>query len=122
MIDYEWCIETLDANSAFERFSMDIVDQDFDSRLRNLDADTAWSAIDGKRRDNQCNHLCLVRSEWDEHLGLTDRVYAYVTCDATLPDTFESCEGNRPNMQVPKRFHRELQVFRQCRSRKKATT
>lgn len=90
--EYEWCYETVDKSSG------DIIDLDFEDKLCNF------------QDDRKTDTLCLVRREGDETEGEQDRLWAYVK-SGKLPETFKNSMGESVSINVPKRFHSELEKF-----------
>ena len=85
-LNYEWDVETLDKHG-------DVYDHDFEDRLAPLLQ---------RNKINSNNVLVLVASWGNDDNGVTDRAWAYVQADGTLPNTFDN------GHPVPKRFHDEL--------------
>jgi hypothetical protein len=55
-----------------------------------------------KPREGYRNVVVLIREQGSESLGVTDRQWAYLEEDGTLPEEFDG--GSR----IPKRFHQEV--------------
>ena len=51
--------------------------------------------------------LVLVRSEGDEHTGVSHRCWAYIE-KGVLPKCFSNSEDELPNMEVPKYIREEF--------------
>lgn len=87
---YEWTIETLDGD--------DVIDNDFSDTFPG-------PATDGQR-------VGLVQSTGNATDMLTDRQWAYLLPDGTLPQHFDNGRGDgvasEQGAKVPARFHREV--------------
>ncbi len=88
---YEWCYETTDENG-------DIIENYFADKLSEFGD------------NNKTDQLCLVRNEGDEINGLDDRFWAYVK-DGKLPEFFSDAMGEFIGVKVPKKFHKELDIY-----------
>ena len=97
-VGYEWDIEEMDGE--------DIVEHNESETL-------AWySQKEIDKIDGKNFVLVLVRNEWNEADGLTDRYWAYtilVEGKLVLPEFFSDISGNEIRIKVPQQFHRELQ-------------
>lgn len=98
-VNYEWTIETLDFYDGCGD-NPDIIETiAFDENLQ--------AALDYQDELNEPSRLVLVRQQGNETDGLTDRSWAYVTDDWTLPETFTHGAGEI-GPRVPKRFHNRI--------------
>lgn len=95
-VRYEWDMEELDPTN------LDPIERDI---LDHNHADQLWK-LGGLPNKNQ--RLVLVRDEGNDLDGLTDRLWAYVSNDWTLPEYFCDSEGKQTMVKVPARFHKEL--------------
>lgn len=92
-VKYEWSIETVDEHG-------DIVDCDFSDTLAAFKDEWPVPNVE----------LALLRREGSESQGETDRLWAYIK-DGKLPETFSDAWGAPVSVNVPKRFHKELEQF-----------
>jgi len=89
-IDYEWDCETIDTDTG------DIIDHSHGATLRDV---LSWARANPPESDTH-HAIVLVRDEY------TERSWAYLNDDGTLPDFFEDSSGCRV-AKVPVRFHKE---------------
>ncbi len=86
MVIYEWICEQLDADG-------DVVDVNhFTTRE------------EAQQHQEEGDNIGLTRDTGDEDRGLTDRLWAYVQADGTLPLYFSDSLGEATGIAVPKRF------------------
>ncbi len=90
---YEWDIETIDKRDNIE-------DHDFDDRLADLAPRHKYDP------DGPACFLVLVRNWGNEHDGLLNRQWAYVTRSGELPNEFDGGD------KVPQKFKTELRKHR----------
>lgn len=89
-VNYEWSYEITDIDG-------DIIDSDFSDTLIAFKNDTGGNIV-------------LVRNEGNEVDGVTDRYWAYIKEDGTLPEYF-SDSYHEINIKVPQKFHKELGIY-----------
>jgi|SRR5215831_6089393 len=105
-VAYEWVVEEIDPNDEYE----DI--QETSAWEKYIDAlgSAEWVRREGLRAD-----IVLVRDEGDDVDGLTDRSWAYLEKDGTLPTYFANSGGVDTTVKVPKRFHQEVARHKQLK-------
>ena len=105
MVDYEWCVETVLLDSG------DIEELDFMNTLRLCEGLARElrkdEHSDGQERDYR---IVLVRSEGNEHAGVTDRLWAYFK-DGQMPEYFSNGLADT-KVRVPKKYRREAERWR----------
>jgi hypothetical protein len=89
-VAYEWCYEVTDEHG-------DIIDSNFADKLSEFSK-------------NEEGELLLVRNEGDEINGVEDRQWAYVK-DGKLPFKFSDARNVEIEIDVPKRFFKELENY-----------
>lgn len=89
-VAYEWCYEVTDEHG-------DIIDSNFADKLSDF----------SKTEEGE---LVLVRNEGDEINGLEDRQWAYVK-NGKLPLKFSDARNQEIDIDVPKRFFKELENY-----------
>jgi len=91
--EYEWGVE----------FVIDDEYEDIDYTLHFDSFAEAKQEAEEPREGYRYRHvIVLIRDQGSEDRGVTDRQWAYLQEDGTLPEEFDG--GNR----VPKRFHQEV--------------
>ena|SRR6218665_4019335 len=104
-IVYEWDVEQLEeAPSAENDYDPDIYDHNF--------VDTFAQALDLYQglgpNDRRKARIVLVRNVGNDTEGLTDRAWAYINEEGSLPIYFEYGAGETSLIPVPKKFHKEV--------------
>lgn len=92
---YEWGVEELsDDSDDPEIIETHFVDSYLEAQICCTRFDIKWFRI------------VLIRDVGNNIEGLTDRAWAYVV-DGKLPEYFEYSAGEKSDIKVPKRFHKE---------------
>jgi acyl carrier protein phosphodiesterase len=99
-VGYEWGMERCDEN-------LDIIDNDF-----SPEGELEWFKRE-KRHDfdgdtRLVSRLVLVRDVWNHAEMVTDREWAYLNEDGTLPEFFADAYGYQGS-KVPQRLHQEFE-------------
>ena len=90
-VAYEWSYELTDEHG-------DIIDSNFADKLSYFS------------KSEKVGDLVLVRNEGDEINGVEDRQWAYVK-DGKLPLKFSDARNQEIDIDVPKRFFKELEKY-----------
>lgn len=102
---YEWDVEELEeAPSELNGFDPDIVDHTFcDSYRQAVETLKMFQTV-----FEVPARIVLVRDVGNANEGITDRSWAYLNEDGTMPIYFEYGAGEQSLIPVPKRFHDEV--------------
>ena len=102
-VGYEWGMERCDEH-------LDIIDNDF-----SPEGELEWFKREERRDldgDTQLvSRLVLIRDVWSHAEMVTDREWAYLNEDGTLPEYFADAYGYQGS-KVPQRFFREFEENR----------
>ena len=97
-IRYEWDIETVAVGE-----HEDVLEHAHAASLSEYDMEQLIHAINQDiEPGGTFTRLVLVRDKGDDIEGLTDRAWAYITDEGTLPECFNN------GIKVPKRFAEEF--------------
>lgn len=106
-VTYEWGVEFIDPNSEEEEIMETI-------HFASLKDAFDFAAVSAPYYMENVNpRFVLIRDVGNQVEGLTDRAWAYLNEDGLLPEYFEYTDGCADGPKVPKRFHKEMEKFRE---------
>ncbi len=100
---YEWDVEELtEAPSEANGFDPDIHDHHHCGSYSEAKATLSELGVPGR--------IVLVRDVGSDREGLTDRAWAYLEEDGSLPETFTYGADEDSGILVPRKFHAEVRI------------